>query len=87
MRADADRAEMQARKERGELIEAASIINQGEAIGRVIRAHLDALANNLPPALAGRPAKEISRIIKAEFRRALNDMHDRESQYFQPIES
>lgn len=74
LRAEADRQETAAARERGELVEASGIRRQGEAIGRAMQAELARLEGNLPGMLAGRKAAEIARVLKAEFRAALTNL-------------
>jgi hypothetical protein len=80
--ASADRLEMEAAKIRGELVEVAGIETEGLALGLAFRQTLDRLASALPPVLAGRPAAEIHRTLKAEFRLALQRLADTPSQAF-----
>jgi hypothetical protein len=72
--ATANRAETLAARERGELIEAASIEGEGFRLGVAYRAALDKLANDLPPMLAGLSAGEMSKIIRREHRRTLENL-------------
>jgi len=77
--ANANRAETIAARERGELIEAARIQHDGDAIGRTVRRELEKLTNDMPPQLAGRNASEISTILRREIRAMLtrfSEYHD-----------
>jgi len=77
--ANANRAETIAARERGELIEAARIQHDGDAIGRTVRRELEKLTNDMPPQLAGRNASEISTILRREVRAMLtrfSEYHD-----------
>jgi hypothetical protein len=81
----ANRAEVIAAKERGELVEIHSIAADGERIGYAVRDTLDRLAHELPPVLAGRAAGEIHKAIKRAFRDALTNLGNYQSAVtFQP---
>jgi len=84
-RAEADRAETLAARERGELVEVAGIAAQGEGTGRAIRRLHDRLVNDLPPMLAGRTAGEIAKVLKSEFRLALEKLADSPNDSFLKI--
>ena len=58
---------------------------QGEAIGRAFRQMHDRLVNDLPPMLAGRNAGEIARVLKTEFRLALQKLADSPNDSFLKI--
>jgi transposase-like protein len=83
--AAANRMETIAAKERGELVEVHSIDADGYKIGYAIRSALAELSQQLPPALAGRTAGEVQKILKSEFRRALENLsHYQTSITFKP---
>jgi phage terminase Nu1 subunit (DNA packaging protein) len=84
-RAEADRAETLAARERGELVEVAGIAAQGEGTGRAFRQLHDRLVNDLPPMLAGRTAGEIAKVLKTEFRLALEKLADSPNDSFLKI--
>ena len=83
--AEADRQQIAAKKEAGELVFASGIMAQGEATGRAIRQMHDRLTSDLPPMLAGRNAGEIARILKTEFRLALQKLADSPNDSFLKI--
>ena len=83
--AEADRQQIAAKREAGELVEIAGIAAQGEAAGRSFRQLHDRLANDLPPMLAGHTAGEIARILKTEFRLALQRLADTPNDQFLKI--
>ena len=72
--ANANRAETIAARERGELVEAAGIWLQGEAIGRTFRFALDKLAHDLPPLIAGYDAAKIESILRKHHRELLENL-------------
>jgi hypothetical protein len=74
--AAANRLEVIAARERGELTEAAAIAAEGYAIGLQIRHSLDRLAHELSPQLAGHDSAKIMKILKASFRTALEHLAD-----------
>jgi transcriptional regulator with XRE-family HTH domain len=73
-RAEADRAETLAARERGELIDASTLTFEFEAIGRLFRYGVTKLENDLPPQLAGRPASEIKKVLSHVFREVLTEL-------------
>jgi hypothetical protein len=83
--ASADRLEQEAAKVRGELVEAAGIAAQAEGTGRAFRQLHDRLVNDLPPMLAGRTAGEIAKVLKTEFRLALEKLADSPNDSFLKI--
>lgn len=83
--ASADRLEQEAAKVRGSLVEAAGIAAQAEGTGRAFRQMHDRLVNDLPPMLAGRNAGEIAKILKTEFRLALQKLADSPNDQFLKI--
>ena len=85
IRAEATRQEILARREAGELVEAAGIAAQAEGTGRAFRQMHDRLVNDLPPMLAGRNAGEIARILKTEFRLALQKLAESPNDSFLKI--
>ena len=85
VRAEATRQEIAAKREAGLLVEAAGISAQAEGTGRAIRQMHDRLTSDLPPMLAGRNAGEIARILKAEFRLALQKLADSPNDSFLKI--
>jgi len=74
--ADANRAEVIARREAGILCEAAGVEATGYKIGLATRQGLDRLADSLPPALAGQDAAAIAKILKACFRELCTNLAD-----------
>jgi hypothetical protein len=78
-RAEADRAETLAARERGELVLASGIMAEGEAAGRAFQNGLNRLEGDLPGRLAGRTAGEIQKILRTSFRELLNELADRPS--------
>jgi transposase len=76
LRAEADRAETLALRERGELIPHAAVDGVFQAWGLVVRQSFDKLAGNLPPLIAGRSAGEVHKLLKREFRDALTAIAD-----------
>ena len=85
LRAEADRQEIAAKREAGLLVEAAGISAQAEGTGRTIRQMHDRLTSDLPPMLAGRNAGEIARILKTEFRLALQKLAESPNDSFLKI--
>ena len=85
VRAEATRQEIAAKREAGLLVEAAGISAQAEGTGRAIRQMHDRLTSDLPPMLAGRNAGEIARILKIEFRLALQKLADSPNDSFLKI--
>ena len=85
VRAEATRQEIAAKREAGLLVEAAGISAQAEGTGRAIRQMHDRLTSDLPPMLAGRNAGEIARILKTEFRLALQKLADSPNDSFLKI--
>jgi hypothetical protein len=83
--ASADRLEQEAGKVRGELVEAAGIAAQAEGTGRAFRQLHDRMVNDLPPMLAGRTAGEIAKVLKIEFRLALQKLADSPNDSFLKI--
>lgn len=75
-RAEADRAETLAARERGDLIPHAAVDGMFQAWGLTVRQAFDKLANNLPPVIAGRSAGEVHKLLKREFRDALQAIAD-----------
>jgi transcriptional regulator with XRE-family HTH domain len=75
-RAEADRAETLAARERGELVLASGIMAEGEAAGRAFQNGLNRLEGDLPGRLAGRTAGEIQKILRTSFRELLNELAD-----------
>jgi hypothetical protein len=75
-RAEADRAETLALRERGELIPHAAVDGMFQAWGLVVRQTFDKLAANLPPLIAGRSAGETHKLLKREFCDALTAIAD-----------
>jgi phage terminase Nu1 subunit (DNA packaging protein) len=84
--AEADLAELKVSVQRGELVPIAGIRADGQSIGFAVRAALEKLNHELPPALAGRTAAEISVHLRRRIRDLLDDMADR-ADFFQPIEN
>ena len=74
--AEADRQQIAAKKEAGELVFASGIMAQGEATGRAFQAGLNRLEGDLPGRLAGRNAGEIQKMLRAAFRELLNELAD-----------
>lgn len=66
--ADATRAETQAAKEKGLLVEALGIRRQGEVVGRAIAAELERAEGDLPGQLGGRSSSEIAVMLSKRFR-------------------
>ena len=85
VRAEATRQEIAAKREAGLLVEAAGISAQAEGTGRAIRQMHDRLTSDLPPMLAGLNAGEIARILKIEFRLALQKLADSPNDSFLKI--
>ena len=85
VRAEATRQEIAAKREAGLLVEAAGISAQAEGTGRAIRQMHDRLTSDLPPMLAGLNAGEIARILKTEFRLALQKLADSPNDSFLKI--
>ena len=85
VRAEATRQEIAAKREAGLLVEAAGISAQAEGTGRAIRQMHDRLTSDLPPMLAGRNAGEIARILKTEFRLALQKLAESPNDSFLKI--
>ena len=83
--ASADRLEQEAAKVRGELVEVAGIAAQGEGTGLAFRQLHDRLAHDLSPMLAGRTAGEIAKVLKIEFRLALQKLADSPNDSFLKI--
>jgi hypothetical protein len=83
--ASADRLEQEAGKIRGELVEVAGIAAQAEGTGRGFRQLHDRMINDLPPMLAGRTAGEIAKVLKIEFRLALQKLADSPNDSFLKI--
>lgn len=80
--AEADRQQIAAKREAGELVPFAGIAAEGEAVGRAVRQMQERLVSELPPMLAGRGAGEIAKILKTEFRLGLQKMADTPNQTF-----
>ena len=78
LRAEADRQEIAAKKEAGELVFAAGIFAEGKAAGLAFRQALEKLTHDLPPLVAGRPASEVFEILKREHRSLLEKLRDTE---------
>jgi transcriptional regulator with XRE-family HTH domain len=76
--AEADRQQIAAKREAGELVLAANIFAEGEAAGLAFRQALEKLTHDLPPLLGGRPATEIFTILKREHRSLLEKLRDTE---------
>jgi hypothetical protein len=72
--AETRRIEFAHQVEQGKFVAAYLIEGDGLRIGHAIRGTLDQLAQQLPPQLAGRSAGEILKILRAEFRRALENL-------------
>jgi transposase-like protein len=71
--------------EKGKFVESYLIEGDGQRIGHAVRLSLDELAQQLPPQLAGRSAGEILKILRSEFRRALENLsHYKSDVKFQP---
>ena len=85
VRAEATRQEIAAKREAGLLVEAAGISAQAEGTGRAMRQMHDRLTSDLPPMLAGRNAGEIARILKTEFRLALQKLAESPNDSFLKI--
>ena len=85
VRAEATRQEIAAKREAGLLVEAAGISAQAEGTGRAIRQMHDRLTSDLPPMLAGLNAGEIARILKTEFRLALQKLAESPNDSFLKI--
>ena len=77
LKAEADRQETLAAREKGELVLAAGIEAEGQAVGLAVRQALEKLAIELPPLLAGRDAAEVSKLLRREIRAALVILSDR----------
>lgn len=80
--ASADKLEQEAARTRGELVERAGLKAQAEGVGLATRQMLEKLANDLPAQLGGRPAAEIAKILRREFRAALQNLADTPAQRF-----
>jgi hypothetical protein len=78
IKAEADRQQIAAKREAGELVLAAGIAAEGRAAGLAFRQALEKLTHDLPPLLAGRPATEIFTILKREHRSLLEKLRDTE---------
>jgi hypothetical protein len=76
--AEADRQQIAAKKEAGELVLAAGIFAEGKAAGLAFRQALEKLTHDLPPLVAGRPASEVFAILKREHRSLLEKLRDTE---------
>jgi hypothetical protein len=83
--AEADRQQIAASREAGELVLASGIHAEGEATGRAFQNGMNRLEGELPGRLAGRTAGEIKKIIHASFRELLNELADRPSDKFLKI--
>ncbi len=83
--ASADRLEQEAAKVRGELVEVAGIAAEAEGTGRAFRQLHDRMVNDLPPMLAGRTAGEIAKVLRTEFRLALQKLADSPNDSFLKI--
>lgn len=88
IRAEADRQELAAARERGTLTPAAEVYGHGEALGLAVRAALERLTADLPPMLAGRPAAEISAVLRREHRALLEKLsHTSPARYLQQLKT
>jgi hypothetical protein len=76
--AEADRQQIAASREAGELVLAAGIAAEGKAAGLAFRQALEKLTHDLPPLIGGRPATEIFTILKREHRSLLEKLRDTE---------
>jgi hypothetical protein len=65
--------------ESGKFVPAHLIEGDGLKIGHAIRSTLDQLTQQLPPQLAGQDAGAIQKILRAEFRRALENLSNYQS--------
>ena len=80
--AEADRQQIAAKKEAGELVLASGIHAEGEAAGRAFQSSLNRLEGDLPGRLAGRTAGEIKKILCASFRELLQELADRPAEKY-----
>jgi phage terminase Nu1 subunit (DNA packaging protein) len=76
LRAEADRAEILAARERGDLIPHAAVDGMFQAWGLTVRQAFEKLGANLPPVISGRAAGEVHKLLKREFRDALQAIAD-----------
>jgi hypothetical protein len=83
--AEADRQQIAAKREAGELVLAANIFAEGEAAGRAFQNGLNRLEGDLPGRLAGHTAGHIKKLLHASFRELLNELADRPSDKFLKI--
>jgi hypothetical protein len=80
--AEADRQQIAAKREAGELVPAANIFAEGEAAGRAFQTALNRLEGGLPGRLAGRTAGEIKGILHTSFRELLQELADRPAEKY-----
>ena len=66
--------------ESGKFVAAHLIDADGYRIGCAMRSSLDQLVQQLPPMLAGQDAARIQKILRSEFRRALENLSNYQSQ-------
>jgi hypothetical protein len=80
--AEADRQQIAAKREAGELVPAANIFAEGEAAGRAFQTALNRLEGDLPGRLAGRTAGEIKGILHTLLRELLQELADRPAEKY-----
>jgi transposase-like protein len=76
MRADADRAELNARQQAGELVSLAQVEDAMAELGHELKSRLIALPQELAVVLAGLPESKIHAILKSRINDILTQIHE-----------